>query len=204
MLVIIDYGMGNLGSVVNALRRVDVFAKVSSSPDEIRTADRVILPGIGSFDRGMMNLRKLNLIKPLEEQAIDNKVPILGICLGMQLFSERSEEGYLEGLGWIESSTQIFRFGQRMDQLKVPHMGWNAIRSDDQALLSGVSEDDRFYFVHSYHIKDIQDEFVIGTTSYGYEFPSVIRKDNIMGIQCHPERSHRSGLRILRNFMDLT
>ncbi len=203
MLTVVDYGMGNLGSIVHALRRIDVSAKVTSSPDDIRAADRIILPGVGSFDRGMENLRKRNLIPVLEERVLEDRVPILGICLGMQLFSERSEEGISAGLGWIESNTQRFRFEQNGNRLKIPHMGWNAVQSNDEKLLSKINGEDRFYFVHSYHIGEIREENVIGTTTYGYDFPSVIRKENIMGIQCHPERSHKSGIRILRNFMDL-
>lgn len=203
MLAIVDYGMGNLGSIVHALRRIDVAATLTSSPDDIQQADRIILPGVGSFDRGMENLSKRNLIPVLEERVLEDHVPILGICLGMQLFCERSEEGTSQGLGWIESSARRFRFERNGSRLKVPHMGWNAVRTNDKTLLSGINGQDRFYFVHSFHLDDVREENIIGTTSYGYEFPSVIRRGNIMGIQCHPERSHRSGIRILRNFMDL-
>ena len=204
MIAVIDYGMGNLGSIIHSLKRIDVSATVTSDPKCVRTARKIILPGVGSFDRGMQNLKNNNLIPSLEEQILDNKVPVLGICLGMQLFSRWSDEGGVEGLGWIEAKTRRFNFCQEKGRLKVPHMGWNAIRPGNHPLLSGITGDDRFYFVHSYHIGEINDEFIIGTTSYGYDFPSVICKDNIMGIQCHPERSHKSGIRILKNFMNLT
>jgi imidazole glycerol-phosphate synthase subunit HisH len=203
MLAVVDYGMGNLGSIVNTLRRIGVASMVTSSPDDLQQADQIILPGVGSFDRGMENLRQLGLIPILEQRVLEEHVPILGICLGMQLFCEGSEEGASEGLGWIESSTRRFRFSQNGIRLKIPHMGWNAIQTTDETLLSGINGQDRFYFVHSYHIGDIPDEQVIGTTTYCYDFPSVIRRGNIMGIQCHPERSHQSGLRFLRNFTDL-
>lgn len=204
MLAIVDYGMGNLGSIVHTLRRLNVMATVTSNPDVLRRAERIILPGVGSFDRGIENLGRLQLIPVLEERVLKNRVPILGICLGLQLFCEGSEEGKSKGLGWIESTARRFQFDRNGSRLKIPHMGWNAVRSNDEQLLLGINGQDRFYFVHSYHIGKIREEYVIGTTTYGYDFPSVIRKDNIMGIQCHPERSHQSGLRILRNFMDLT
>ena len=203
MTTIIDYGMGNLGSIVNTFRRIGVSAKVTSDPDAIRAAKRLILPGVGSFDRGMENLKGAGLIPALEEQVLENGVPILGICLGMQLFSKQSEEGDVQGLGWIKADTVRFQFGSNGGRLKIPHMGWNSVNSTGDSLLANITADDRFYFVHSFHIAHIEEELVTGTTSYGYDFPSVIRQGNIQGIQCHPERSHSSGVRVLKNFMDL-
>jgi imidazole glycerol-phosphate synthase subunit HisH len=203
MTTIIDYGMGNLGSIVNTFRRIGVSARVTSDPDTVRAAKRLVLPGVGSFKRGMENLRGAGLIPALEEQVLENEVPILGICLGMQLFSEQSEEGDVRGLGWIKADTVRFQFGSNGSRLKIPHMGWNAVNANGDPLLAEITVDDRFYFVHSYHLAHIEEELVIGATSYGYDFPSVIRQGNIRGIQCHPERSHSSGVRVLKNFMDL-
>ena len=203
MITIIDYGMGNLGSIVNTLRRIGVSGKVTSDSNDVRTADKIILPGVGSFNKGMENLKSAGLVPALEEQVLENDVPILGICLGMQLFSDRSEEGDARGLGWIKADTVRFHFESNGSRLKIPHMGWNSVISTEDPLLANVTPDDRFYFVHSYHIAQIEEELVIGTTLYGYEFPSVIRQGTIYGIQCHPERSHSSGIRVLKNFMDL-
>jgi imidazole glycerol-phosphate synthase subunit HisH len=203
MITIINYGMGNLGSIVNTLRRIGVTAEVTSDPKDVRTADKIILPGVGSFKKGMENLKNAGLIPALEEQVLENDVPILGICLGMQLFSDRSEEGDARGLGWIKSDTIRFNFGSNGSRLKIPHMGWNSVIPTKDPFLAHITPHDRFYFVHSYHISKIEKELVIGTTLYGYEFPSVIRQGNIYGIQCHPERSHSSGVRVLKNFMDL-
>lgn len=201
MTTIVDYGMGNLGSIVNTFRRIGVSAKVTSDPADVLAAKRLILPGVGSFKRGMENLRSAGLIPALEEQVLGRHVPILGICLGMQLFTNMSEEGDVAGLGWINADTVRFQLGSNGSRLKIPHMGWNSVNATEDLLLAGITEDDRFYFVHSYHVAKIDKGLVTGTTSYGYEFPSVIRQDNISGIQCHPERSHSSGVRVLKNFM---
>jgi glutamine amidotransferase len=204
MVVIVDYGMGNLGSIVNTLRRIGVSAKVTSDPDDILAADRIILPGVGAFDKGMENLKGAGLVPALEEQVLENGVPILGICLGMQLLSERSAEGHVPGLGWIRGETVRFQFDSNGGRMKIPHMGWNSVEPNGDPLLSTITSDDRFYFVHSYHIARIDEELVSGTTTYGYAFPSVIRQGNIHGIQCHPERSHSSGVRVLKNFVGLS
>lgn len=203
MITIVDYGMGNLGSIVHTLRRMDISAKISSQPADIQSAEKIILPGIGSYDKGMENLNRLKLIPVLEEQVLENKIPILGICLGMQLFSNRSEEGNEKGLGWIDSETIRFRFPPADRMLKIPHMGWNRIDTQNESILRDITKEDRFYFVHSYHIANIDEKYSIGTTKYGYEFVSVMQKENIIGIQCHPERSHKSGIKILQNFVRL-
>lgn len=203
MITIVDYGMGNLGSIANTFRRIGVSAKVTSDPAAVLEAKRLVLPGVGSFKRGMNNLQSAGLIPALEEQVLENRVPILGICLGMQLFTDRSEEGDVAGLGWINADTVRFRIGSNGSRLKIPHMGWNSVSATGDPLLAGITDDDRFYFVHSYHVAKIDEGLVTGTTSYGYEFPSVLRQGNIYGIQCHPERSHSSGVRVLKNFMQL-
>lgn len=203
MIVVIDYGMGNLGSIVNTLHRIGVTARVSSDPELIMAADRLILPGVGSFKKGVQNLEAAGLIPALEKQVVDKEVPILGICLGMQLFCNASEEGDVKGLGWIDAEIVRFRFGQKGSRLRIPHMGWNSINPTKDTFLTSVSLDDRFYFVHSFHVTDIDENLVIGSTNYGYTFPSVIRQGNIIGIQCHPERSHSSGVRVMKNFLDL-
>lgn len=204
MVAVIDYGMGNLGSIVNIFRRLDTAISVTSDPRDIKDADKIILPGVGSFSKGMENLNKLNLVPVLEECVLEDKVPFLGICLGMQLLTKKSEEGAAEGLGWVDAETVRFRLPPQTTRLKIPHMGWNALSiNEGSPLLEGVTCDDRFYFVHSYHVSGVKNGSVIATTTYGYDFPSIIQKENVFGIQCHPERSHNSGLTLLRNFMRL-
>lgn len=204
MITIVDYGMGNPGSIRNTFQRLNIEATIASNPQDILNAEKLILPGVGAFDRGMHNLNELRLLPALQTSVLTNHVPILGICLGMQLFLSRSEEGQADGLGWIDAETVRFGFDVTDGHRKIPHMGWNSINPvREDPIVSGVNADDRFYFVHSYHISNIDEKQVVGTTEYGYSFPSLIRQDNIFGIQCHPERSHRSGFKILQNFMRL-
>lgn len=204
MIVIIDYGMGNVGSIFNMLKKIGSQATISADPDEIMKADKLILPGVGAFDQGMMNLTERNLIPILNSKIVDNRCPVLGICLGMQLLSNRSEEGQLPGLGWIASEAKKFKFHSETMSLKVPHMGWNEVRLHDKStLFKGFDEPFRFYFVHSYHVCCERAEDVLATSHYGYEFTAAVRKGNIMGTQFHPEKSHRYGMQLLQNFANL-
>lgn len=204
MITIVDYGMGNLGSIRNTFQRLNIESQITSKPEDIINAEKIILPGVGAFDRGMHNINELGLLPALRTSVLTNHVPILGICLGMQLLSNRSEEGQTNGLGWIDAETIHFVFDSMDIPRKIPHMGWNSVNPErEDPIVSGVNSDDRFYFVHSYHISGIDEKLVTGTTEYGYTFPSLIRQDNIFGIQCHPERSHRSGFKILQNFIRL-
>jgi len=204
MITIVDFGMGNLGSIRNTFQRLNIEATITSNPQDILKAEKLILPGVGAFDRGMRNLNEFGLLPALRTSVLTNHTPILGICLGMQLLSNRSEEGQVGGLGWIDAETIRFVFDTKDTNRKIPHMGWNDVNPiREDPIVSGVNSEDRFYFVHSYHISNIDEKLVIGTTEYGYSFPSLIRQDNIFGIQCHPERSHRSGFKILQNFMRL-
>lgn len=204
MITIVDYGMGNLGSIRNTFQRLNIESRITSKPEDIIQAEKIILPGVGAFDRGMHNINELGLLPALRTCVLTNHVPILGICLGMQLLSNQSEEGQTKGLGWIDAETIRFVFDKTDTNRKIPHMGWNSVNpAREDPIVSGVDSDDRFYFVHSYHISAIDEKLVIGTTEYGHSFPSLIRQDNIFGIQCHPERSHRSGFKILQNFMRL-
>lgn len=194
--------MGNLGSIVNTLRRMKTTSRITSDKKEIQDAERIIIPGVGSFAKGMQNMEEKGLIEPLYEQIVDNGIPTLGICLGMQLFTTFSEEGNVPGLGWIPGETVRFSIFKSDLPCRIPHMGWNNIipvRSDP--ILEGIKNNDRFYFVHSYHVSGIPLENVLAETTYKYSFISVIRKENIWGIQCHPERSHTSGITFLSNFL---
>jgi glutamine amidotransferase len=204
MIVIIDYGLGNLGSIANMLKKVRVEAIISSNTETIKNADKLILPGVGAFDHGMTNLEDRGLIPILNELVFENKIPILGLCLGMQLFTRGSEEGDKPGLGWIDAETVRFRFDPVQTGLKIPHMGWNSVQPKAESPIwhQWHGEETRFYFVHSYHVKCQYERNVLATTNYGYEFPSMIIQSNIIGTQFHPEKSHKYGMKLMSNFAE--
>lgn len=204
MIVVIDYGMGNMGSILNMLKKVGAEATVSSDKAVISRASKLILPGVGAFDNGMKNLNRLDLLPVLNRKAKDEKIPVLGVCLGMQLLTKGSEEGDLPGLGWIDAETVKFRFDKSDQTLKIPHMGWNTVeikRAD--GIFEDMHEEPRFYFVHSYYVKCAEDADVLATTHYGHEFTSSLRRENIWGTQFHPEKSHKFGMRVFQNFVNL-
>ena len=204
MIVIIDYGMGNLVSVLKAFRRLNIPAKISSDVHDIRQAEKLILPGVGHFKSGMQRLHELKLVDALNKKVLDEGAPILGICLGMQLFSRFSEEGDAEGLGWIDAKTVRFILDRDHRNLRVPHMGWNTIKpSSENAALKNIGSDALFYFVHSYHVVCENPADVLAASEYGIPFVSAIQKENIYGVQFHPEKSHDNGLKLLKNFVEL-
>jgi glutamine amidotransferase len=204
MIVIVDYGMGNLSSIANMLKKVGSPALISSDPGAVREAARLILPGVGAFDGGMRNLANRHLVEPLNRAVLETKVPVIGLCLGMQLMTRGSEEGHLPGLGWIGADTVRFRWSGRSAPMKIPHMGWNTTHfTRDSALARNLDEGARFYFVHSFHLVCGNEEDVLGRTTYGYEFASAIERNNIVGVQFHPEKSHRYGMQLLKNFAEI-
>ncbi len=201
MIAIIDYGLGNLGSMANMLKKIGVQMVVSSDPLVVEATDKLILPGVGSFDEGMKNLQSRELVQTLNKRVLDDKVPILGICLGMQLLSKRSEEGQLAGLGWIDAKTVRFKFNHEQKNLKIPHMGWNTIKTTKETILfNGINGEQRFYFVHSYHVVCKNERDVLAKTFHGYEFVSSFSHENITGVQFHPEKSHKFGMNFLKNW----
>lgn len=201
MIVIIDYGMGNLGSIANMLKHIGVQAVVSADPVQIEQADRLILAGVGAFDAGMQRLNDLGLIPQLQYKVLEARTPFLGICLGMQLLTRCSEEGQLPGLAWLEAETRKFNFDGNTTRFRVPHMGWNEIQvRNPHPLLADLGEEPRFYFVHSYYVQCLQSEDVLASTEYGVNFHSIVGKANLLGTQFHPEKSHRYGRKILENF----
>lgn len=201
MIVIVDYGMGNLRSIQNKIERLDASVIISSNLDDIERADRLILPGVGAFDAAMANLKRLGMIPVLDRKVLTDRTPILGICLGMQLFSRFSEEGNVEGLGWIDARTIRFDFGGNGHGLKIPHMGWNSVTvRKPSPVLDGIDLNANFYFVHSYHVRCNDATDVLTTTDYGLEFASMVQHENIVGAQFHPEKSHFHGVRLLENF----
>jgi len=204
MIAIVDYGMGNVGSIANMLKKIGVDSVITSDVEQVEAADKLILPGVGAFDTGMTNLERSDLLPVLNEKVVRRGTPVLGICLGMELLSNGSEEGICPGLGWIEGRTVRFRFPDGAEQLNVPHMGWNGVRPAPQsALLRELPADNRFYFVHSFYVACDSDSDVGGWTRYGSDFASVVERGNVMGTQFHPEKSHRFGMALLRNFAAL-
>src|SRR4051812_26895986 len=191
-VAIIDYGMGNLHSVKRKLDRIGVHAQLTSEPSELLHADKLVLPGVGHFGKAMEHLGTLGLVPALHEAVVVRKTPILGICLGMQLFARHSEEGGVEGLGWIDADVVRFELDTR--HFKVPQMGWNDVRvARSSPLLAGVTEQTEFYFVHAYHVACRDTADVLCDTDYGCRFTSVLQRDNVYGVQFHPEKSHDAG-----------
>lgn len=202
MITIVDYGMGNLGSIKNMFKYIGVEAKIESDVDKIKNASKILLPGVGSFDTAMKKINETSLKEVLDEKALKEQVPVLGICLGMQLLTNSSEEGRLKGLSWIPAKTISFK--DKVDkQYRVPHMGWNIVKKANESLLTkdfDNYEETRFYFVHSYFVKVENEKNSILKTNYGIEFDSAIQKDNIFGAQFHPEKSHKFGMKLFENF----
>lgn len=202
MIVIIDYGIGNLQSVQRSFQRIGAAAEISSKPEDLMRADRIVLPGVGSFAEGMDNLRRYGLLPVLNQKVREQGTPFLGICLGFQMLTNRSEEGETEGLGWIDAETTRFQSDSAGSQYRIPHMGWNdLVVRRETSLLNGLSAASCFYFAHSYYVTCHDQDIILATTQYGREFVTVIQKDNIFGAQFHPEKSQENGLAILRNFV---
>lgn len=201
MTSIIDYGLGNLGSISNMLAKLGHASIITRDHTEIMDSSKIILPGVGSFDMGMENLKKYDLLSVLNEKRKDKSCSILGICLGMQLLTDGSEEGKLKGLGWVPGFSKKFN----TNNVKVPHMGWNrvAIRQTSP-LTSGFDESFKFYFVHSYYVECENENDVLTYTSYDNRFASSLNHENVFGVQFHPEKSHRFGMKLLDNFMKIS
>lgn len=204
MITIVDYGTGNLSSIANMLKRVGCPSVITSDASQIAEAKKLILPGVGAFDTGMRNLHELGLVAILDRKAREERVPILGICLGMQLFVSGSEEGDLAGLGWIDGRVLKFKPDASDKNLKVPHMGWNQIeQAKESKLFQEADSEQRYYFVHSYYVRPSHDEDVLAKTSYGSAFASALERENIAGVQFHPEKSHKFGMKLLKNFAEM-
>lgn len=201
MIGIINYGCGNLGSIENMLQYLDIKAMIISEPEDIKKMDKLILPGVGSYLFGINNLRSSGFIEPLNNSVLVEKTPILGICLGMQLMTNRSEEGDANGLGWIDADTIKF---ENRPNFNVPHMGWNYVHDYEMSpVFTDIPSKPKFYFVHSYFVKCKKKENILCTTHYYEDFVSGIHSENIFGIQFHPEKSHKFGMKIFENFNKL-
>jgi glutamine amidotransferase len=204
MIVIVDYGLGNLNSIANMLKKVGAHAVISSDAGVIRSAEKLILPGVGAFDAGMVSLHERGLIPVLNEVVLEKRTPVLGLCLGLQLMALGSQEGHQPGLGWLEAEVVRFNFPEEQHELKIPHMSWNTLEMQRaHPLFTEMLDEPRFYFVHSYHLKCRTVEDGLAKTEYGYRFDSVIARGNIMGVQFHPEKSHKFGMKLLKNYAEV-
>lgn len=201
MITIVDYKTGNLGSIKNMLKRIGEPSIITGDVDEINNSSKIILPGVGSFDAGVQKLKDSGIWDVLNDKVLDGNTPILGICLGAQLMTQGSEEGQKVGFGWVEAKTVKFKIDQE-SKLKVPNMGWNYIKKEkDSLLFKDMVDNPRFYFVHSFHFDFEEKSQIISTSKYSYEFCSAFEKKNVLGVQFHPEKSHRFGMNLLKNFV---
>lgn len=200
---IVDYGQGNLGSMRNMLLRIGVDSNITKDPKEINTASHLILPGVGAFDRGMKAIEDLGLRDVLDRQALERRIPVLGVCLGAQLMTMGSEEGKLAGLGWFNANVLRFNFDKLTEQLPVPNIGWRNVRPVHcDTLTKGLGVESRFYFVHSYHLVSNEPQEVALMSTYGFDFIAGLQRDNLFSAQFHPEKSHSFGMKFLRNFIN--
>ncbi len=203
LIAIIDHGMGNLGSVQNMLRRIGAQSVRTTDPDEIARADKIVLAGIGGFDGAMERLEELRLVDVLNDLVLDRRIPILGVCLGMQLMAHGSEEGHIRGLGWLDADVRRFAFPPEQ-RLAIPHMGWEIVQpTRPSPLLDPSAPAPRFYFSHAYHLVCRDPADAAATATYGYDFVAAVHRTNILGTQFHPEKSHAFGLEIYRRFLAL-
>lgn len=203
-IVIIDYGMGNVGSIQNMLKYLGTDSIISCDKKQIERADKLILPGVGHFKMAMNNINKLNIANLLRYKALDEKKPILGICLGMQLMCNHSEEGDVSGLSFLDAKVKKFNFSND-NQLKIPHMGWNKVKllNNQSKIFKKSLDESRFYFIHSYYVKCKTSSDVLTKTDYGLSFDSSFESDNIIGVQFHPEKSHSFGMNLFKNFLKI-
>jgi len=205
MITILDYNMGNVGSIANMIKKAGGSSIITSDTSNIASATKLILPGVGAFDNGMLNLRQSPFFDILNHKVLKDKTPILGICLGMQLMTKSSEEGKEPGLGWINANTVRFNFENNNPKPRVPHMGWNSVYKNKNHQITDniIFEDSRYYFVHSYYVKCHNQNDILLTCNYFGNFTAAFQKDNIIGVQFHPEKSHKFGMQLISNFINL-
>lgn len=204
MITIVDYGLGNIRAFLNVYRRLNIEANTAGNREELSGASKLILPGVGSFDHAMDQLNKSGMRQTLDDLVIGKRVPVLGVCVGMQMLARSSEEGMSPGLGWIEGSVKRLCTLVSTGSLPVPHMGWNDVRpTSDNRLFDGLDSGPRFYFLHSYYFHCDRENQAIAVSSYGLEFACAVNAANVFGVQFHPEKSHRCGTRLLQNFAEL-
>lgn len=201
MIGIINYGMGNINAFTTVLRNIRVNYKVVSTKDELYDINKIILPGVGAFDHAMTLLNNSGMRKTMDEMVLDKAIPVLGVCVGMQILGKFSDEGKLPGLDWIEGVVKKFDEDKILNKTKLPHMGWNTVEAvNEDPLFVNLEQMPRFYFLHSYYFECCNRQNIVAQTDYGIRFDSAVRKDNIYGVQFHPEKSHHNGIQILKNF----
>ena len=205
MISIVDYGLGNILAFTNIYKRLNIPVRVVSSSAELETAERIILPGVGSFDWAMSRLNESGMRETLDSLVLKKRVPVIGICVGMQMMAKRSDEGQLDGLGWIDAKVKRFDESTFTQSTHLPHMGWNdVVPVMSHPLLEGLETDAQFYFLHSYYFSETNSDQVLAQTDYNGLYTSGIHSDNIFGVQFHPEKSHHWGVRLLKNFAGMS
>ena len=201
MIGVIDYGLGNIKAFLNVYKKLNIPATKIKNKKDFEKISKVILPGVGSFDQAMNKLNNSGLRDELENKVLHHNIPILGICVGMQMLADSSEEGSLNGLGWINGNVKKFDITNIPYKTKIPHMGWNnIIPNESNLIMKGFNNDSKFYFLHSYYFECKNERNIISETHYGEKFSSAINKKNIFGVQFHPEKSHNNGVNLLKNF----
>ena len=201
MIGVIDYGLGNIKAFLNVYKKLNIPATKIKNKKDFEKISKVILPGVGSFDQAMNKLNNSGLRDELENKVLHHNIPILGICVGMQMLADSSEEGSLNGLGWINGNVKKFDITNIPYKTKIPHMGWNnIIPNESNLIMKGFNNDSKFYFLHSYYVECKNERNIISETHYGEKFSSAINKKNIFGVQFHPEKSHNNGVNLLKNF----
>lgn len=201
MIAIVDYGLGNVKAFYNVFKRLNIPVTIAKKANDLEGAQKVILPGVGAFDHAMTLLNKSGMREQLDELAINKKVPVLGVCVGMQMLANYSAEGSLPGLGWVEGEVCKFELSQGNTTMKIPHMGWNNVKPHKSGgLMDGLDEDSMFYFLHSYYFRCLRSENIIAISDYEGEFTCAVSSGNIYGVQFHPEKSHSWGSQLLENF----
>jgi glutamine amidotransferase len=206
MIAIVDYGLGNIKAFANVYKRLDIPAFYASTPDQLTKASKIILPGVGAFDHAMHKLNTSGLRETLDNLVLEKKVPVIGICVGMQMMANDSEEGISKGLGWISGKVKRFSYPNEAVARKhpLPHMGWNNINPvKASAIVANLDEYKRFYFLHSYYFQCANAEDIVATATYGFDYACIVNHENLYGIQCHPEKSHHNGVALLKNFAEL-
>ncbi len=204
MIAIIDYGLGNVFAFVNVYNRLNIPVVVAKTACDLANATKLILPGVGSFDHAMQQLDRSGMLQPLEQLVLQQAMPVLGICVGMQMLAKSSDEGVLPGLGWVDGTVKKFDISKMPKDTNLPHMGWNDVTPIvDSGLFKDMDQDARFYFLHSYYFECCQQANVLAVSDYGGDFTCAVHRENVYGVQFHPEKSHHFGTQLLKNFAEI-